>query len=335
MFDSFLYGYGLTLALFGILGKMAVKNDSGVKYFFNYNNFLKAFLHAKYHKKVLRDFNKYFDINIDAQKHHDEAKAFLIANENEIYSVGFERWISKYVPIRDNPQINFAIIYSYFLYNYWYHLLYTQVLQEVSSKEFLKNASLYIKANLKPDVRIYTTNFDTLLDTYLFPEHIHGTFALPLNELRDLFIKFDRVKDEHEYSYLLGTNGVEKQNRINLISKLEQKSYDLGFFFQKDLVLGHLLIYGMSFGYNQIMPDDYLEKNPQEKTFHYLRSVDGHILRRIEELFADGKVRKVTISYYTKGDFENIKNIVGATTFKSIVEYKHATEIFNFNSLAL
>lgn len=335
MYDSFLFGYGLTLALFVILGKIADNKYSRAERYFNYNDFLKAFLHAKHHKRILRDFNKYFGMNIEAQKNHDEAKAFLIANESDIYSIGFERWISKYIPIRDNPQIDFAIIYSYFLYNYWYHLLHTQVLQERSSVEFLQSASLHIKSSLKPGARVFTTNFDTLLDKYLFPEHIHGTFALPLNQLRDVFIKFDRVKDEHEYSYLLGTNGVEKQNRINLISKVDQEYYDLRFFFQEDLVLGHLLIYGMSFGYNQIMPDDYLEKNPQEKTFNYLRSVDGHILKRIEELFADGKVSKVTISYYTEADLENLKNIIGAAVFESIVEYRQAVEIFDFNSVAL
>ena len=82
------------------------------------------------------------------------------------------------------------------------------------------------------------------------------------------------------------------------------------------------------------MPDDFLEKNPQEKTFNYLRSVDGHILRRIEELFANGKVSKVTISYYTKEDLDNLSFVIGASTFNSIVEYKNATEIFDFNMLA-
>lgn len=205
MYDSFIYGYGLTLALFNVLESLTKNKGGIVEHYFNFNNFLQAFLHAEYHRKILRDFNKYFDINVDTQKHHDEAKAFLIAGEDDIYSVGFERWISRYIPIKDNPQIDFAIIYSCFLYNYWYHLLYTRILHEASSTEFLNRASLRIKSSLKPDAKIYTTNFDTLLDKHLLPEHIHGTFVLPLSELRDVFIKFDRIKDEHEYSYLLGS----------------------------------------------------------------------------------------------------------------------------------
>jgi hypothetical protein len=199
--------------------------------------------------------------------------------------------------------------------------------------DFIKETCLYIGKSIKPSAKIYTTNFDTLLEPYLSPEHIHGKFALPLREMQDVILYLDRVKDRFEYVYLFGTNGFEKLNRLNLLREFNQGCYDLDFFFKEDLVLGHLLIFGISFGYIKIMPDYYLEEHPEHKSFHLLRSVDGHIVSRIDALFKQGKIDKVTISYYTDEDLDNIKNIVETTAFKSVVEYKHSTEIFDFNTL--
>ena len=78
MYNFFLYGYGLTLAVFNELEKIADTKDISVNDCFNYNDFLKTFLHAKYHKKILRDFNKYFVLNTKTQAAHDEARNFLL-----------------------------------------------------------------------------------------------------------------------------------------------------------------------------------------------------------------------------------------------------------------
>lgn len=333
MYDSFLYGYGLTLALFNVLGEVANKKGNEVTRYFNYNNFLKTFLHAKYHKRILRDFNNYFDLNAESRRVHDKVKEFLIANEDEIFSNGFERWASQHIFTKDKSQLDHVIIYSYILYNYWYHLLYTQVLQEGYSIEFIKAASLHIEKSLKSKAKIFTTNFDTLLDQHLSPDHMHGTFALPLKEMQDVILMVDGVNDRFEYVYLFGTNGVEKRHRLNLIRDLKQDCYDLDFFYQEDLALGHMLIYGLSFGYNQIMPEDYLREHPEQKDFNLLRSVDGHILSRIDSFFEAGRISKVTISYHTSEDLDSLKNIVAGTKFNAIVEYKHSTEIFDFIAL--
>ena len=333
MYDSFLYGYGLTLSLFSDIEEIETKKNASIKYYFNYTDFLKAFLHAKEHKKILRDFNKYFELNTETQRAHGEAREFIIREENEIYSIGFERWISKHIFTKDNPQLDYAIIYSYLLYNYWYHLLYTQVLQYSSSGEFIKRAGLYIQEALKKNAKIYTTNFDTLLDNYLSPEHLHGTFALPLSEMRDAILDLDRKEDRFQYVYLLGTNGVEKRHRLNLVRELEQDYYDLDFFYDDNISLGHLLIYGMSFGYNQIITEDFLKEHPEQEDFNLLRSVDGHIISRLESLFEEGRLEKITIGYYTEEDLRNIKFIFNAAKFKDIVDFKHSSSIFDFHNL--
>ena len=176
--------------------------------------------------------------------------------------------------------------------------MYSQILQQPHSLDFITKAGIHIKRKLRSKKQIYTTNFDTILDKSLSPKHIHGIFALPLEKMQDLILDLDREKNEFEYTYLLGTNGFEKLNRLNLIRVLNQSYYDLNFFFQDNLKLGNLLIYGMSFGYNQIMPTDYLEENPEHKDFHLLRSVDGHILSRINALYINNRINKITISYF-------------------------------------
>lgn len=333
MYDSFLYGYGLTLAIFDILEKMTFKMNERVIYYFSYTDFLKAFLHAEDHKRIIKNFNKYFELNSKTKKAHDEARAFLITNEDEICSIGFERWISEYIFVKDNPILDSVIVYSYILYNYWYHLLYSQVLQKPYLQDFIAKVGLQIGENFRFKDQIYTTNFDTLLDKVLSPQHIHGTFAIPLRKMQDLILEINRDQNGFKYTYLFGTNGVEKLNRLNQIRDLNQNYYDLNFFFQENLNLGHLMIFGMSFGSNHIMPNDYLEEHPEHKNFHLLRSVDGHILSRINALFSRNQVNKITLSYFSNSDLENLESIIGTTDFHDIVEFKQASKMFDFKSL--
>ena len=76
------------------------------------------------------------------------------------------------------------------------------------------------------------------------------------------------------------------------------------------------------------MPDNYLEEAPQHKDFYFLRSVDGHIQKRLEALYINERVKKITISYYTEKEREYLAEVIRATPFKDIVEYKHSSEIF-------
>lgn len=334
MYDSLLYGYGLTLAIFNTIQEMAIENGDDENCYFDVNDFLHTFLHSKEHKRIVRSFNRYFVINSKTQPAHDVAKTFLISNEDEIYKIGFERWISSYISsIGNDPTKDYGIIYIYILYNYWYHLLFSQILQKPYSKDFLRKAGSHIKNKLNSKDKIYTTNFDTILDDFLSPKHLHGIFALPLVKLKDILLEFDRIKDEFEYIYLLGTSGVEKQNRLNIINGRKQNYYNLDLLLNENLQLGHLLIYGMSFGYNKIISDDYLEENPEHEDFYWLRSVDGHILRRLNTLFLDQRIQKITLSYYTREDLENLQTIIEFTDFASIVEFKKSNQIFQFDKI--
>ena len=86
MYDSFLYGYGLSLALFSKIETIAIENKETVKYQFSFNDFLNTFLQAKDHKKILRDFYKYFELNSKRQRAHDDARDFLNSNACLLYT---------------------------------------------------------------------------------------------------------------------------------------------------------------------------------------------------------------------------------------------------------
>ena len=334
MYDSFLYGYGLTLSVFTKIKNLPFDKKLHALNYLDFNIFFNEFILANDGDKILIDFYKYFEITATTKKAHDASRYFLYKHRDEINSVGFERWISQHIFEKDNSTLDNTKVYTYLIYNYWYHILYTQILNKKCVKKALRKISKKILKKINSRDNIYTTNFETLLDLYLSPKHIHGTFSLPLNNVGDIILWPDRKKNEFEYIYLFGTNGVEKGTRLYQIQQLSQDKYHLGFFFEDNLNLGHLLIYGLSFSSNKIMPDSYLEENPQHKDFYFLKSVDGHILKRLEALYINQRIKKITISYYTEKELEYLTEIIRATQFKAIVEFKHSSEIFRFSSIS-
>ncbi|MBT7069994.1 MAG: hypothetical protein HN855_11035 [Anaerolineae bacterium] len=328
MYDSFLYGYGLTLAVFAQTQEIPFDRPVHAIKYLDFNAFFNEFIQANDRDKILVDFYKYFEIHPETKKAHDAARLFLSKHRDEINLIGFERWISQHIFEKNNTTLDNVKVYTYLLYNYWYHILYIQLLNKKYSKKVLRKFSREVLKKVRSRENIYTTNFETLLDQYLFPKHIHGTFSLPLGSVGDIILWLDRKKNEFEYSYLFGTNGIEKGIRLHQIHQLSQDKYHLDFFFEDKLDLGHLLIYGLSFSPNKVMPDNYLEEAPQHKDFYFLRSVDGHIQKRLEALYINQRVKKITISYYTEKEREYLAEVIRATPFKDIVEYKHSSEIF-------
>ena len=61
--------------------------------------------------------------------------------------MGFERWFSQHIFTKNDTDCIDVKVYSYILYNYWYHLLYTQVLQDKFSVDFIKKGYPAYKVN--------------------------------------------------------------------------------------------------------------------------------------------------------------------------------------------
>lgn len=326
MYDSFLYGYGLNLAISHKITSILPKSQTQYLFF---NDFFYEFIADDGNSKIYKNFLKYFDLDADVIDMHNKTKAFLVSRKEEIFSLGFESWVSKYLLDKNSNVPSEIKFYVYALYNYWGNIIQTSILATQEVRLILEECANSISPKLNNNQQIFTTNFDFFLDTHLSPQHLHGKFALPLRNIEDIILPGSRTPENFEYTYLFGTNGLEKGLRLNKIKTLTQFQYQLGFLFDSMLDLGHLLIYGLSFGLNEFLTKETLKQYPKSENNYFVRSVDGHILLKLGERFQKEKLSKITMSYHTDEDLENLKYIISLTDLAPITEFKHSNEIFS------
>jgi hypothetical protein len=173
---------------------------------------------------------------------------------------------------------------------------------------------------------IFTTNYSTYECGVLKPQHLHGRFALPLHDLGSI-VAFDYGYGQFEYRYLFGGNGFEKLSRLNRIRQHGCSAYDLGFFYDVGLNLGHLLIYGLSFGTSGVLSDEFLRAYPQHVNCYLIMSVDGHILLRLGALKTQGKLASITASYYSEKDQRHIMEMLKMAGLADISTLVDAREL--------
>lgn len=326
MYDSFLYGYGLNLAISHKIASVLPKRKTQYLFF---NDFFHEFIAGDENLKIYKDFLKYFDIDSNTIKMHEDTKRYLASKKEEISSYGFERWVSKYLFDEKSKVTGTVKFYIYILYNYWAHIVNANILPTQQARIVLQEFADTISMELNDKNKTFTTNFDFFLDQYLSPHHIHGFFSLPLRNIKEIILPGTLTRKEFEYVYLFGTNGFEKLSRLDKIRQLTQAQYQLDFFYDLDLDLGHLLIYGLSFGLGHLLPKEFLDQHPEYKEQFLITSVDGHILIKLSERYQKKKLSHITMSYHTNDDLEQLKYIISMTDLAPITEYKHSNEIFS------
>jgi len=325
MYDSLLFGNGLTLCVLNILKSLNLEFPA--KRYLSFNSFLVDFLNADDSKRITRKFYDYFEITSDVYNNHKKTKEFLKLHKEEICSVGFERWVGRYLFSETVKIDGLKKTYLYVLYNYWYSIISTEIINKKTVVNVLGNLGTEIVSKIYNQENIYTLNFDNILDNWLKPQHLHGQFSLPFNNIEDIILNvYD--KNKFEYTYLFGGNGFEKFYRLAKIKELKQDKYSLDFFCDKNLDLGHLLIYGISFSQSEILSDEFFKKFPEHASDYIMKSVDGHIIYKLNSLYNDKRIKKVTISYYSESDIENYNLIFKDIEINEIIEYKCCSEIF-------
>ena len=179
-YDSLLYGNGLTIAIFQKLwakGLMEQKND--------FNNFLIQFFEQK-NNRFHSEFQSYFNLNAKSKREHLEAKKNILPYLEDIKEIGFERAIGKHILCK-NPIKQKYITYLYLWHNYWYNKVNNEIVENDAIKNELSTMSNKLLSIVNIKENIFTTNFDTFLDVYLNPKHIHGKFQVPLINMKDIF----------------------------------------------------------------------------------------------------------------------------------------------------
>ena len=326
-FDSLLYGNGLTIAILSILKE---HSKSNFRDYLDCDTFIGDFITAKSHRRILREYLKYFNITDVTKANHDKARSILRENFDDISNLGFERWVSKNL-FSDNRDFQRLKWYAYLLYNYWYHIIDKEILNDIKIKKLRNDIGRYVLDSLQNTNNIFTTNFDNILDDSLNPKHIHGRFRLPLDKIANIILQHYNDKN-FKYKYLFGTNGLEKLTRLNNINKITQNIYDLDFLYDDSLELGSLLIFGIAFGRAEFISDTFLEEYPEDRKNKLLMTVDGHILLKLALRHQKKQLTKITIAYHTDADRINYKLLFEESELERIIEFKHCDELFNFGN---
>lgn len=256
-------------------------------------------------------------------------KEALSERSEEILSYGFERWVSKHLFNKYNKVKPHEQFFVYLLYNYWAHVLEREILSKRNVKPVIEEMASNIRGNITNTQNIFTTNFDTFFDDILKPDHLHGSFSIPLSKEKQIRLFSYNNYENFEYAYLFGSNGIEKLNRIDRIRRRQQDNYQLHFFYEKNLDLGHLLIFGMSFAKAEFISEEFLNEYPEYEQTYVPKSVDGHILLKINRKMKDDKVQKITVSFYTDEDLEQLKYMFSLAGLESITTFKHSKEVIN------
>ena len=326
MYDSLLYGYGTTIATFLRLSSEADLSKRKCTYLF-FDDFFRSFIHSNDYNKIYRDFLKCFNLTWEVERNLTTVKKALAESCEEILSYGFERWVSKHLFNKEKKVQPHEQFFVYMLYNYWAHVLEREILSKRNVKPVIEEIACNIRDNITNTQNIFTTNFDTFFDDILKPDHLHGSFSIPLTKEEQIRLFTYNNNENIEYGYLFGTNGIEKRTRLDRIRRREQDRYQLRFFYNEDLDIGHLLIFGMSFGKAEFISEDLLNEYPEYEQTYVPRSVDGHILLRLNQKMKDDKLQKITASYHKEKDLEQLKYMFSLAGLESISEFKHTNDI--------
>ncbi len=211
-------------------------------------------------------------------------------------------------------------IFSYLFYNYWYCHICEELLSNRKSQNIIKNVCNKFLDQLESNDKIFTTNFDMIHDNYFNTKHLHGSFAYPLRNAMDIKYR-DIDSKSFEYKFLLGTNGLEKLKRIDRFKEFSDTPFNRDLFYNNSTDYGHMLIFGLSFGRVEVMSDEFYEQYSEYEDLRLVKSVDGHIILKLELLLKQAKLTKITLSYYSETDVKNYESSFINSPLKEIIEY--------------
>lgn len=263
IYDNILFGNRLNIKIKELLQK---QNIVIVDFF----DFLIDFLNAPSHKRFKREFYKIYE-DVVYPNEIPCTEKFIQDNLKEAKKIGFERMMSSKIFTCKGRLLKTVSEYYFLMYNYWYII---EILSKVDFNDKLfRELSEKISSIVKNN--IYTLNFDCYLEKFLNIKHVHGTFVSKINNYDDI-IALKSPSDKFYYKFLFGAQGYEKYSGLNCLKEAHVDNYDYEFMFS-DKNFGDFLIYGVSFGTSNLLPNELKNKYSD---FTLIQDVEGHILQR-------------------------------------------------------
>lgn len=199
-------------------------------------------------------------------------------------------------------------------YNIW-NIILMEYLKYLNLLLVIENYYESAKNILGNPKYIWTTNFDLFAET-IKPEHIHGRFLVHLKKYEDVIYK---IIDENSFyfKYIWGHNGIGKLTYINQLRSYSDYDnyFDLDFFFDKNIKMNSMLIYGMGFKKSGFI-EELSTLKPIYKKPVISAVIDEHILMRINAMLSSGILNHVDITYFDENEKKHIKEVLEEADIK-------------------
>lgn len=319
-YDGFLFGNGLTINL---LNQLANHIPSKKRYLLNIDDFLRCFatnrLSDREKRKIFKLFYK--KETLENLKYFEKLKTEIICYY-EKNDANIEYYFGLALFQENCCEYDYQLLKTVFpfLYNIWYEILY-QYLSSLKLENIVSNFSNSVNKTLYYPKNIYTTNFDKFAD-HLKPEHLHGSFVTPYKKYNELiFQKLNR--EEFLYKCIWGWNGIGKLTAIEQYCNIKgyEKYFDFSFFFNQEVHIKNLLVYGIGFQRSGYMEDLSIFNSKYEKPA-IGGVVDEHILIRLQGLQTRNQLDCITFSCYSDSEMGYFKDIVQLHELKNVMFLK-------------
>lgn len=313
-YNSLLFGNGLTLNLLYQLQPYIPENKC---YLLSIDSFLKEWIKGGISQ---REENKLYTAMYGKDKYKHQKFEMIKDDLNiyfQTYSSDLEYFLGAILFDKKNDLLNRVKTVFPLFYNAWWIIL-AEYLEYQNLNNRINNFYQQVAGIVTEPGYIYTTNFD-LFGESIHPEHLHGRFVQPLNRYEDVIFhtfKFNFEEKEEKnfrFKYIWGHNGIGKRNLINKLHSYSASSkfFDFGFFFNDDIKISNMLIYGMGFK-NSGYISQLQEKYPRYQKAAFGGIIDEHILVRICGLQESGKLNQVDVTYYDEGEREHLHEVLEA-----------------------
>lgn len=314
-YNGVLFGNGMTL---NVLSQIKDDIPKDKRYLLNIDDFLKGWIENKITEHEVRvlysalygnDKSKwsFFDIL------KEETKSYY-----KKYNADIEYVMGKL--LFQESEYKDVITFFPIMYNVWYiilsdYLYYLNLWSKVDC--FYEDV---VKKTGHP-LYLWTTNFDLFAEK-VNPMHIHGKFLQKIKNYNDIVFKMFNENKNYYYKYIWGHNGMGKLGIIREIMKYHdyKKYFDFDFFFNNNIRMKKLLIYGMGFRKSGYVSE-------LKKKFHRYEQpafgaiIDEHILDRIRVMLEAGMIEEIYITYFgekEKSHLQAVMNEIGINTFELI-----------------
>lgn len=307
-YDGMLYGNGLSLNLIKQL-ELYIEQDK--RYLLNINDFLKAFIDNRLSEREENHiFRVFFKLKNIKNRENFEKIRNVFSEYYKLHDANIEYWtgVHLFKDKKSSEELRYISTIFPSIYNIWHEIM-IEYIEYKKLNTLIEIFEESIRLNLDKDAYVYTTNFDRLSEG-LKPKHLHGFFKKGYKKYEELILA-SRNEKEYYYKCLWGYNGMGKiafiQDIIKNISGYEE-FFDFNFFFDDNIYIKNLLVYGMGFqkaGYMEAISEKiHIYKKPTIGGI-----VDEHILLRLNALQLKDKLQNITFGYYSDKDLQHYRDI--------------------------